>query len=81
MHQKIERFKVYGPEHIRNRLKQNQIISKIVDSRFSVTSSNQNKCAFVFQMGDYNLIEFSEEGYAFVAHKTSEKIIYLESDL
>lgn len=70
---KIERFKVYGPEHIRNRLKQNQIISKFVNSRYSVTSSNQNKCAFVFQIGDYNLIEFSEEGYAFVAHKTSEK--------
>lgn len=70
---KIERFKVYGPEHIRNRLKQNQIISKFVDSRFSVTSSNQNKCAFVFQMGDYNLIEFSEEGYAFIAHKTTER--------
>ena len=69
---RIEKFKVYGPEHIKKRLQQNQIISKFVNNRFSVINSNQNKCAFVFQMGDYNLIEFSEEGYAFVAHKTSQ---------
>ncbi len=69
---RIEKFKVYGPEHIKKRLQQNQVISKFVNSRFSITNSNQNKCAFVFQMGDYNLIEFSEEGYAFVARKTSQ---------
>jgi hypothetical protein len=68
----ITDFKVFGPEHIKKRLQQNQIISKIVNSRFRITNSNQSKCAFVFQMGDYNLIEFSEEGYAFVARKSSQ---------
>jgi hypothetical protein len=68
----ITSFKVYGPERIKMRLQKNRVIGKFVATRFSVTNSNQNKCAFVFTMGDYNLIEFSDEGYAFVANKKSQ---------
>lgn len=68
----ITSFRVYGPESIKMRLQKNRIIGKFVATRFSVTSSNQNKSAFVFRMGDYNLIEFSDEGYAFVASKKSQ---------
>ena len=66
---KITNFKVYGPEQIKFLLKRNNTIGKFVDSRYITTKSNKNISAFVFVMGDYKLIEFSDQGYAFIASK------------
>lgn len=71
---KISSFKVYGPEQIKFLLKRNNTIGKFVDSRYSTTKSNKNISAFVFVMGDYKLIEFSDQGYAFIASKIDNAI-------
>src|SRR5690606_7251057 len=66
---KISSFKVYGPLHTKNILKRDERISEYVDARFETVSSRRDVSAFILYIGDYMLIEFSNEGYACCAYK------------
>lgn len=66
---KISSFKVYGPLHTQNILKQDERIVEYVDTRFEAVYSKRDVSAFILYIGDYMLIEFSNEGYAFYAYK------------
>ena len=62
-------FKVYGPQHTKAILKRDEKIAEYVDARFETVSSRRDVSAFILYIGDYMLIEFSNEGYAFYAYK------------
>ncbi|MGL5235145.1 MAG: EH signature domain-containing protein [Empedobacter falsenii] len=66
---KISSFKVYGPLYTKNILKRDERISEYVDARFETVTSKRDVSAFILYIGDYMLIEFSNEGYAFYAYK------------
>lgn len=66
---KISSFKVYDPLHTKNILKRDERIAEYVDARFETVSSKRDVSAFILYIGDYMLIEFSNEGYAFYAYK------------
>lgn len=66
---KISSFKVYGPQHTKAILKRDEKIAEYVDARFEPVSSRRDVSAFILYIGDYMLIEFSNEGYAFYAYK------------
>lgn len=66
---KISSFIVYGPLHTKNILKRDERIAEYVDARFETVSSKRDVSAFILYIGDYMLIEFSNEGYAFYAYK------------
>ena len=66
---KISSFKVYGPQHTKAILKRDDKIAEFVDARFESVSSKKDISAFILYIGDYMLIEFSNEGYAFYAYK------------
>lgn len=66
---KISSFKVYGPLHTKSILKRDERIAEYVDSRFETVYSKRDVSAFILYIGDYMLIEFSNEGYAFYAYK------------
>jgi len=66
---KISSFKVYGPQHTKAILKRDEKIAEYVDARFESVSSRRDVSAFILYIGDYMLIEFSNEGYAFYAYK------------
>lgn len=68
---KISQFKVFGPSHIKKLLKSDERISEYVDGRFKSVYSSKDVSAFMFLIGDYRLIEFSDPGYAFYAYKSS----------
>ena len=62
-------FKVYGPQHTKAILKRDEKIAEYVDARFESVTSRRDVSAFILYIGDYMLIEFSNEGYAFYAYK------------
>ena len=62
-------FKVYGPIHTKSILKRDERIAEYVDERFENVSSKRDVSAFILYIGDYMLIEFSDEGYAFYGYK------------
>lgn len=66
---KISSFKVYGPLHTKSILKRDERIAEYVDARFETVSSRRDVSAFILYIGDYMLIEFSNEGYACCAYK------------
>ena len=66
---KISSFKVYGPLHTKSILKRDERIAEYVDARFETVSSKRDVSAFILYIGDYMLIEFSNEGYACCAYK------------
>ncbi len=66
---KISSFKVYGPLHTKNILRRDERIAEYVESRFETVMSKRDVSAFILYIGDYMLIEFSNEGYAFYAYK------------
>lgn len=66
---KISSFKVYGPLHTKSILKRDERIAEYVDARFETVTSKRDVSAFILYIGDYMLIEFSNEGYAFYAYK------------
>jgi hypothetical protein len=68
---KISSFKVYGPQHTKTILKRDEKIAEYVDARFESVTSKRDVSAFILYIGDYMLIEFSNEGYAFYAYKIS----------
>lgn len=69
--EKITQFKVFGPAHTKRLLKTDQRISEYVDGRYHVVDSKRNVSAFMFLIGGYKLIEFSDPGYAFYAYKNT----------
>jgi len=71
---KISSFKVYGPLHIKNILKRDDRIAEYVDARFVTVLSKRDVSAFILYIGDYMLIEFSNEGYAFCAYKNNSSL-------
>lgn len=68
---KITSFKVYGSTYTENLLKRDDRIKEFVSGRFKKVSSNRDVSAFILTIGEYILIEFSKEGYAFIAYKNS----------
>ena len=68
---KITQFKVFGPAHTKRILKSDQRISEYVDGRYHVVDSRRDVSAFMFLIGGYKLIEFSDPGYAFYAYKNT----------
>lgn len=71
---KISSFKVYGPLHTKKLLKRDERISEYVDARFETVLSRKDVSAFILYIGDYMLIEFSNEGYAFYAYKNNSTL-------
>lgn len=71
---KISSFKVYGPLHTKNMLKRDERIAEYVDARFETVTSKKDVSAFILYIGDYMLIEFSNEGYAFYAYKNNSSL-------
>lgn len=71
---KISSFKIYGPLHTKSILKQDERIAEYVDARFETVSSKRDVSAFILYIEDYMLIEFSNEGYAFVAYKINSAL-------
>jgi hypothetical protein len=72
---KISTFKVYGPLHTKKLLKLDERIAEFVDARFELVSSKRDVSAFILYIGEYMLIEFSNDGYAFYAYKNNSPII------
>lgn len=62
----ISSFKVFGPNSIKRYLKEDDRVAQYVDNRFKVVP-NGSASAFMFELGDHRMIEFSVEGYAFYA--------------
>lgn len=71
----ISAFKVIGPKRLKYVLEQDERIGKYVDSRFSVTNSSRNISAMVMYIKNHVLLEFSNEGYAFIGYKKDNPII------
>ncbi len=70
---KISSFKVYGPAITKNILKRDDKISDYVDDRFEPVYSNKDVSAFILFIGNYMIIEFSNEGYACCAYKMNSE--------
>ena len=69
----ISNFKVYGPSHTKNLLKRDKRIAEYVDGRFEIVRSIKDVSAFILFIGDYMLIEFSNDGYACCAYKINSQ--------
>lgn len=70
---KITSFKVFGPNHIKRKLKSDSRITEYVDGRFHVVDSNRDISAFMFMIGNHKMIEFSDPGYAFYAYNSNNR--------
>ncbi len=66
---KITAFKVFGPRSTMAILKSDDRISEFVDGRYNVVYSNQEVSAFIIYINNHMLIEFSRDGYAFIAYE------------
>jgi hypothetical protein len=62
-------FKVYGSQRTKYMLKMEEKIAEYVDARFETVTSKKEVSAFILYIGDYMLIEFSNEGYACCAYR------------
>jgi hypothetical protein len=67
----ISSFKVYGPSHTKTQLKRDERIAEYLDARFTTVCSNRDVSAFILYIGEYMIIEFSNEGFACCAYKLS----------
>ena len=67
----ITSFKVYGPAFTKSILKQDERIKDIIEGRFETVYSNKDVSAFILNIGEYTIIEFSNEGYASCAYKNN----------
>lgn len=65
----ITSFKVYGPSFTKSILKRDERIAEYIDARFETVYSNKDASAFILYIGDYTIIEFSNDGYACCAYK------------
>lgn len=55
-------------------LKNNQQISKDVDSRYKITDRNQSTCAIIIYSGGYVFVEFTDVGALYIYKKNSFKL-------
>lgn len=67
----ISSFKVYGPSFTKTLLKRDERIAEYLDARFTTVYSNRDVSAFILYIGEYMIIEFSNEGFACCAYKLS----------
>ncbi len=67
----ISSFKVYGPSFTKTLLKRDERIAEYLDARFTTVYSNRDVSAFILYIGEYMIIEFSNEGFACCAYKMS----------
>lgn len=67
----ISSFKVYGPSFTKTLLKRDERIAEYLDARFTTVYSNRDVSAFILYIGEYIIIEFSNEGFACCAYKLS----------
>lgn len=67
----ISSFKVYGPSFTKTLLKRDERIAEYLEARFTTIYSNRDVSAFILYIGDYMIIEFSNEGFACCAYKMS----------
>ena len=67
----ISSFKVYGPGFTKTLLKRDERIAEYLEARFTTVYSNRDVSAFILYIGDYMIIEFSNEGFACCAYKMS----------
>lgn len=65
----VNRFKIFGPQNMFVQLKQDSRIATFVQSRFKITSKRLNVAAIMMHVREYCLIEFSDDGYAFLSYK------------
>lgn len=65
----ISSFKVYGPSFTKTLLKRDERIAEYLDARFTTVYSNRDVSAFILYIGEYMIIEFSNEGFACCAYK------------
>jgi hypothetical protein len=66
---KVSSFKVYGSAATKFDLKQDKRVSEYLENRFVQVQSSTSASAFILYMGNYMLIEFSKDGYAFYGYK------------
>ncbi len=66
---KISTFKVYGPKSTKMELRKDDRISKVIESRYVTVLSNREISAFILYIGNYMIIEFSNDGFACCAYK------------
>jgi hypothetical protein len=69
----VKSFDLYGPQSVRLNLKMDKRISDYVDARFHKTDYYKGVAAFAMRIGNYQLIEFSDPGYAFYAYHSDNK--------
>jgi hypothetical protein len=67
----ISSFKVFGPSFTKTLLKREERIAEYLDARFTTVYGNRDVSAFILYMGEYMIIEFSNEGFACCAYKMS----------
>ena len=67
-------FKVYGSYFTKLYLERDDRIAEYLDARFTITNSGKNLSAFILYVGEYMIIEFSNEGFACCAYKLSSPI-------
>lgn len=65
----IKLFTVFGSQKTKNKLKADERVKDYVDSRFLVVNGGEDVSAFMFQIENYKLIEFSNSNYAFYAYR------------
>ena len=69
----ISSFKVYGPSFTKTLLKRDERIAEYLDARFTTVYSNRDVSAFILYIGEYMIIEFSNEGFACCAYKMNSQ--------
>lgn len=70
---KISTFKVYGPQLTKILLKKDQRITDIIETRYVTVQSNRDVSAFILYIGNYMIIEFSNDGFACCAYKLDSR--------
>lgn len=69
----ISSFEVYGPSFTKTLLKRDERIAEYLDARFTTVYSNRDVSAFILYIGEYMIIEFSNEGFACCAYKMNSQ--------
>jgi len=68
----ITSFKVFGPGYVKRNLKSDERVTEYVDNRFKIVPTG-GASAFMFELGNHRMIEFSIEGFAFYAFKKTNE--------
>jgi len=71
----ISSFKVFGSKRTMYFLKRDERISEFVEARFSLTYSRSDVSAFIMYLKNHVLIEFSQDGYAFIGYRKGSQLL------